>query len=142
MAVQNPFTSFADMDFSKFMQDLKLPGIDMESMINAQRKNMEAIAAAGKVQVEGMQSLAQRQVEMAQQSFDDFSGALKDLASVSSAQELTGKQAEMVKSAIENTLANIRELAESAAKSNSEAFQVINQRIQEGIAELKAMVKS
>jgi phasin family protein len=130
------------MDFSKFMQDLKLPGIDMESMINAQRKNMEAIAAAGKVQVEGMQSLAQRQVEMAQQSFEDFSGALKDLASVSSAQELTGKQAEMVKSAIENTLANIRELAESAAKSNSEAFQVINQRIQEGIAELKAMVKS
>jgi len=54
--LDNPFKSFADFDFSKFdlrkmMGDLKIPGLDMEVLMNTQRKNIEALTAANKATI-------------------------------------------------------------------------------------------
>lgn len=47
----NPFNPFANVDFSKFdfsktMGDLKIPGFDVQAIMDAQRKNIEALTAA------------------------------------------------------------------------------------------------
>ena len=69
MSENNPFNPFANMDPSKFdltkmMSEFKLPGIDMETLMETQRKNIEAVTQANKVAVEGMQAIAKRQAEM------------------------------------------------------------------------------
>ncbi len=143
MSSNNPFANF---DFSKFdptkmLGDLKLPGVDMEAMMAAQRKNIEAVVSANKVAIEGMQAVAKRQAEILAEYMGTFTSTAQQLAGSGSPQEMTGKQAELVKDAMEKALTNMRELAEMVGKSNTEAFEVINNRVHESLNELKGMME-
>lgn len=147
MSENNPFKAFTNMDLSKFdltktLGDLKLPGVDMEALMNTQRKNIEALTNANKVAVEGMQSIAKRQAEMLSESMAAVSEAAKEISSVKSPQEFTTKEVELTKEALEKALSNMRELAELVGKSNSEAFEVMNNRFNESLNELTGMVKA
>ena len=147
----NPFNPFTTMDFSKFdlgkfdmtkmFGDVKIPGFDMKAVMDAQRKNIEALNAANQAAVQGVQAVAQRQAEILSQAMSEVSMVAQQLASASSnPQELTAKQAELVRKAFEQALANARELAEMVSKSNTEAFAIINKRVTESLQELKALV--
>ncbi|PWV63448.1 phasin family protein [Plasticicumulans acidivorans] len=146
MTQSNPFADFAKFDFSKFdvskmLGDVKIPGVDVEAIMASQRKNVEALTTANKVALEGMQAVAKRQAEIVSQAMAEVSALAKDLSTLSSnPQELTAKQAQLAKDAFEKALANARELAEMVSKSNTEAFAVINQRVNESLEELKSLV--
>ena len=151
MSSPNPFNPFAAMDFSKFdlgkfdvtkmLGDVKIPGFDMQAVMDAQRKNIEALTAANQTAVQGMQAVAQRQAEILSQSMNEVSSIAQQLAgSASNPQEMTAKQAELVRKAFEQALANARELAEMVSKSNTEAFAIINKRVTESMQELKTLV--
>ena len=147
----NPFNPFANMDLSKFdmskfditkmLGDVKIPGFDMQAAMDAQRKNIEALTAANQAAVQGMQAVAQRQAEILSQAMSEVSTVAQQLAgSASNPQEMTTKQAELVRKAFEQALANARELAEMVSKSNTEAFAIINKRVTESLQELKSLV--
>jgi phasin family protein len=149
----NPMNPFANMDLSKFdlgkfdlgrmLSELKVPGIDVERLVETQRKNIEAVASANKVAVEGMQAIAKRQAEMLAEAMGTVSTAAQQLASAATnPQEMTAKQAELTREALEKALANMRELAEMVGKSNSEAFQVMNTRFSESLQDLKALTEA
>lgn len=147
----NPFNPFANADFSKFdfskfdfskmMGDMKIPGFDMQSAMDSQRKNIEALNAANQAAVQGMQAVAQRQAEILSQAMSEVSAVAQQLASAgSNPQEMTAKQTELARKAFEQALANMRELAEMVSKSNTEAFAIINKRVTESLQELKSVV--
>src|SRR5258708_3509528 len=50
---------------------------DMTALLAAQQRNMEAIVAAGRAVQEGVQAVAQRNVEIVQQMFDGISERLQ-----------------------------------------------------------------
>jgi len=146
----NPFNPFANVDFSKFdfakfdlskmLGDVKIPGFDMEAIMAAQRKNIEALTAANQAAVQGMQAIAQRQAEILSQAMSEVSSMAQQLAGAGNPQEMTTKQADLVRKAFEQALANMRELAEMVSKSNTEAFAIINKRVTESLQELKGLV--
>jgi len=151
MSTPNPFNPFANIDFSKFdfgkfdvtkmLGDVKIPGFDLQAVMDAQRKNIEALNAANQAAVQGMQAVAQRQAEILSQSMSEVSTVAQQLASsASNPQEMTTKQAELIRKAFEQALANMRELAEMVSKSNTEAFAIINKRVTESLQELKSLV--
>ena len=145
MMAENLFNPFANFDLSKFditqmLGDLKIPGFDMSTLLAAQSKNIEALTAANKVALEGMQAIAKRQAEIMAQALTEVSSMAQQLASTSSPQEAGAKQAELVRQAFEKALANMRELAEMFSKTNTEAFELINKRFTESLEELKALV--
>ena len=153
MSTTNPFNPFASMDFSKFdmskldvskmLGDIKIPGFDMSAMMDAQRKNIEALTAANQAAVQGMQAVAQRQAEILSQAMNEVSSVAQQLAGAgSNPQEMTTKQAELARKAFEQALANMRELAEMVSKSNTEAFAIINKRVTESLQELKGLVSN
>ena len=137
----NPFANFdmSAFDINKMMGDVKIPGVDLEGMLAAQRKNIEALTEANRVAVEGMQAVAKRQAEILAQAMAEVSTAAQQLASAEDAKEMTAKQTELTQSAFEKALANMRELAEMVNQSNSEAFEVINKRFAESLEELKKL---
>ncbi len=140
---ENPFNPFnVDMsNFTKLMSEMKVPGLDVEAMMATQRKNIEALSAANQLAVEGMQAVAKRQAEILAEAMSQMSEVAKTMSSVSSnPQEMSTKQAELVKSIFEKTMGYMRELAEMISKSNTEAFEVINKRFNESLEELKAMM--
>ena len=151
MSTPNPFNPFANFDFSKFdfskfdmskmLGDVKIPGFDLQAIMDAQRKNIEALNAANQAAVQGMQAVAQRQAEILSQSMSEVSTVAQQLAGASSnPQEMAAKEAELVRKAFEQALANMRELAEMVSKSNTETFAIINKRVTESLQELKGLV--
>jgi len=150
MSTPNPFNPFANIDFSKFdmskfdvtkmMGDLKIPGFDMQGAMEAQRKNIEALTAANQAAVQGMQAVAQRQAEILSQAMGEVSSIAQQFSSAGNPQEMSAKQAELARKGFEQALANMRELAEMVNKSNTDAFAIINKRVNENLQELKTLV--
>lgn len=142
MATQthNPFLDF---DFSKFADlkafgtPFKVPGVDAETLLEAQRKNIEAITAANRVAFEGVQAIAQRQAEILRQTMAGAVEAGKALSGVGNPQDQLVKQTQLAKDSYETACANVRELAEMNAKSGAEALEVITKRVSEGLDEVQ-----
>jgi phasin family protein len=129
------------MDISKLTADYKLPGVDMDQLLVAQRKNIEALTAANQLAFEGMQAVLRRQTEILRQSMEQASSMVTELMAAGAPEDKVAKNAELAKVAFEKALANMRELAEMVAKSNAEAAEVISKRVSESLDELKVAVQ-
>lgn len=132
--------SFADSDFTKMFKDFKIPGIDFTTLAAAQRRNLEALVAANKLALEGAQAIGRRQAEIIRQTIEETVAAAQSVLDKSPPEERAVKQTELAKLAFEKSLNNMHELAELIAKSNREAFDVINKRVAELLDELKAAI--
>ncbi len=136
----NPFNiDLSNFDITKMLGNIPTPGIDMSALMDGQRKNLEAIAAANQVTLAGMQAIAKRQAEIMAQTVTEASSMAQQLTGATNPQEAGTKQAELVKQAFERALANMRELAELFSKTNTEAFELINQRFTESMEELQSL---
>jgi phasin family protein len=117
-------------DFTKMLQQFQIPGVDVASIIERERKNIEALAEANRIAFEGWQNLVRRQSEILQ---DSMKRAVEDAKN----QTALKNGAELARSAFETALANMRELAEMAAKSQRDAFEVIRKRVEENMNALR-----
>jgi phasin family protein len=117
-------------DFTKMLQQFKIPGVDFSSIVERERKNIEALAEANRIAFEGWQNLVRRQSEILQDS-------MKRAVEESRNQNALKNGAELARSAFETALGNMRELAEMAAKSQRDAFEVIRKRVEENMNMLR-----
>jgi len=138
VANRNPFL---EMDITKMLGDFKLPGVDLEKLADAQRRNVEALTSANQLAAEGFQAIARRQAEIMRQTLETAGRSMRDLMDQSAPEDRMAKQTELAKSAFETALANMRELADMVTKANTEAFDVINKRVAASLDELKDMIK-
>ena len=128
-------------DVSKVMADFRLPTVDVEAVVAAQRKNIEALTQANQLAVEGVQAVARRQVEIARQAVEEYTSLLRELSTPVAPEDRLAKQVDVVTGAVEKGLANARELTELATKANTEAFNVINKRVTESFDEVRDFAK-
>ncbi len=127
-------------DFTKAFSEFKIPGIDNNIIVESQRKNLEALAQANKLAVEGMQSVFQRQAEIMNTAMQEMQSVFKEISVAGEPQDKIAEQTDLVKSAVEKALENMKELASMAGQSNSEAFDTIHARFTESLEEVKAEV--
>jgi phasin family protein len=144
MDMTNPFLAFANLDSSKFdpmsyFKNLSVPGVDVQLLVDSQRKNLEALAAANKQVFEGIQAVAKRQQEFMAQSLSEAQRAAADLGGSQGPRDLAIKQTELLKQGFDKAFANMRELAELVWQSNAQAVSTINQRVSASLDEMKAM---
>lgn len=147
----NPFDMskvLSEFDPSKMMSQVtkafseyQIPGMDMSSVIEHQRKNIEALTAANKQALEGLQAVAMRQSEILRETMNEAVSAMKELSSSGGPSEAASKQAQLLGKALEKALGNMRELAEMAAKSNTEAFEVVKTRMADSVEEIKQLAR-
>ena len=140
MATQNTYPFFGS-DFTKVFSEFKIPGFDVEGLLAAQRRNIEAVSTANQLAVEGVQAVIRRQTELLRQMVEESSTALKDVMTAGAPDEKIAQQTDLVKAAFEKALSNLRELTEMVAKSNSEAADVLTKRIGESLDELKVSLQ-
>jgi phasin family protein len=136
---KKPETVF-DMDITKMMAEFKLPQVDVEAMVAAQRRNIETLTAANKLALEGMQAVAKRNLEILQQAMADLTEAMKALASAEAPQAKAAKQAELMKAGFEKAMQNMRELQDMVQKVSGETLALLNKRVAEALDEVKAMM--
>jgi phasin family protein len=130
----NPFKMF---DFQSMFSNAKIPGLDVDALLAAQKKNVEAMIGANQIVAEGYQAIAKRQIEIAQSTFQDSQARLTDLVSSADPEQRMTKQAEFVKTGVEQASQSMHEMTEVLRKSQTEAFALIKRRMDEGVDEIK-----
>src|SRR3954451_22576214 len=130
------FTKLPAFDAASFPQAFKLPGFDVTTVLDIQRRNVEALIAANQTIAQGLQTVVQRQGEIARQSVKQF----QDLLSVkpASVTETLVKQIDLTKTSYEKTVADARELGDIVAKLGSEAADILSRRVIASLDEVKA----
>jgi phasin family protein len=125
-------------EFGKMLGEFKIPGLDADRIIQAQKKNLEALMQANKLAAEGLQAVTMRQAEIVRNTMEGFAGALRETVSGGTdPQAIAQRQAEFVKGQFEQAIGNMRELAEMTTKANSEVVELLNKRFKEAMDEIK-----
>lgn len=130
---------FGEYDVTKMLAGFRVPQVDVEAVLTAQRRNIEAVQRANQVAAENLQAIARRQVEMMQSAIEDAASSVRDLMSAGSPEEGAKRQSELVQRTMEAAVSNMRELAEMTARSSQELFDCVNQRFSEGLEEMRSM---
>ncbi len=141
----NPFfeADFSKMmDMSKMMGEFKMPQFNFEAMMNAQRKNIEAMTAVNQAAFESIQAIARRQAELMRQTFEETTQTMNAVMSSSSPEEKVIRQAEASKLAVDKCMTNAREIADTLAKCNTQAMETVTTRLNEGMEELREIIKT
>ncbi len=110
---------------------------DIRAVMEAQRKNMQALTEANQCMINGWQAMAKRQAEMVSQFVQDNSGLAGQAISPTAPQDAIAKQAELLKTTCSQAMENAREIAEIARKCTSETAEIVNRRISAGMGEIK-----
>jgi len=127
------------VDLYKIMDQLKLPNIDLQAIIEGRRKDIEAIVKANEIALNGIKSVADKQAEMLQTVLGEIGTKLKSMAQDGSP---SAKATEMAQQTIEKALGAMRTLAEANGQSQAQVLDVINTRVQQSIDEIRKTLKS
>ncbi len=140
----NPFLD-ADMgnimDFGKFAEQFKFPGVDTTALIESQQRNIEAITQANQVAFAGVQAVMRRQAEIMSKTMDETTKAVQAFSKTGKPEDIWAKQADLFKETYEHGLSDLRELTELGAKANSQAADLLTHRVTDGLNELKGAFK-
>ena len=128
-------------DASAFFGNFQLPSFDVESIVEMQKKNLEALTQANQLALEGMQALTRRQAEIIRQAIADASGLLGDWTQSGTPEDRVAKSADAAKLAFEKGLAHARELNELTVKAGTDVFSVITRRVSQGFDEMRLYAK-
>jgi phasin family protein len=140
MAASQEFKPFWDVDMTKFMGDFKVPGFDVDAMLAAQQKNLQAVTEANKLAMEGLQAVAKRQTDVLKQTMEELTSTMQQMMANGAPQDKIAQQAELAKDGFEKVLSNMKEVSEMVAKSNTEAADVLSKRISQQLDEIKQTV--
>jgi phasin family protein len=133
----NPNTIFAE--YKKVIGQFKLPGMDVNAILESRRKDIEAIAEANTTALAGVQSLAQKQSEILRTTLTELQ-SLVARATQSGAQP-AANTGEVVQQALHKALVDMQELAGTAYRAQSESVAVVTKRVAEHVEELKTLLQ-
>jgi phasin family protein len=130
----NPFG-----DFTKMLEQFKLPGFDVPAIMEARRKDVEALVTANQAALQGMQSLAQKQAEMLRSTLSELQSLAGQFSAAGGAP--SAQTAELVQQTLHKALADMQQLAQAAYQSQAESYAVIAKRVEENVQELKTLLQ-
>jgi phasin family protein len=126
---------------TKYFSAFRPPALpEMTALMEMQKRNLSALAAANKLVFEGAQAIAQRQVELMRRQVSDVTEAVKTLNASADAKERTAKQADLIKIAYEKSVSDLKEVEDLMRKSSAEALDLVHRRFIEALDEVKTVV--
>lgn len=128
--------SIVDM-FSQFGKSLKLPMVDVETILSHHRKNLEALQKATSASAAGAQSLMAKQREALQDGLQEIQEMAQSFRAPGGPQEMMAKQAEFARKSFETAVKNTGEVADIVRKHGSESVEILRSRIQEAMNEIR-----
>lgn len=133
------FPLFYDTEKVKeFFAAAKLPVIDTDAVLTAQRKNMDALIEANKAVIAGYQEVFKRQAALAEAAVAQTKDKINELQGQPLSAEQFTRNVEAFQSAVQQSITDARELAELAQKANLNAFEIVKDRVVEAVAEFKS----
>ena len=124
-------------DLKKLIEKFQLPTLDIDALIDWQRKDMEALTEANRQASKGIKALVERRNEILRETLAEWQAAVKEATSA----EAISKRADVAKQGIEKAIANFRELSEMKAQSRDNAWKIVQERLQENMVNLQKLLQ-
>lgn len=124
-------------DLTQLVERFKLPGVDMDALVEWQRKDLEALAEANRQAYEGIKALAEKRGEILRDSLAQWQEALKN----ATGQDAMAKQSEAARQGVQQALDNFRELTEMETEARTRTWKVVQDRLQENMANLQKLLQ-
>ncbi len=134
---------FENWDFSKMFGDFNVPNMPemkFEAIVATQQRNLEAVATANRMAVEGFQAIAQRNAEFFRSAYENGAQTAQTCADPVSPSESFKRQAEMSSDAFQAGVANAREITGMVRETVDQSMRVMADRMTEGLSEMAGFV--
>jgi len=130
----DPFSQFAAM-----FQQYKLPGLDVSAIVDARRKDVEALAEANQVAFGGMQAIQGKQLEILRSALGNFQTIAQQLAT--SPAKPAVSPADVVQNALHLALADMQDIAQKTQQAQTQAYAIVAKRMEQAANELRASLE-
>jgi phasin family protein len=132
---------FSQSDFTKFFAPMTSPAFGVKSLMESQRKNMQALTEAQQLAFQGIRAIAQRQSELLSRVARDNSVMAREMMAEGTPEEKMSRNADAIKSVYERAIEDLRALSDMANKSSEEATGVITKRIAATMNEIQTVLE-
>jgi phasin family protein len=146
--MSNPTTNplagsgFATMaDALKATDTSTIPSIDINSLMDIQRRNVEAVRFVNQVAFDSLQTFAGRQAELMHKGLDEAKSLIKDIMSLPAHEEKVMLHAEASRVVIEKCITNAHTASDLLAKCNDQVLKMAGSRMSESLQELRSIMK-
>ena len=131
----DPFTAnpFIDM-LRKFGDNLQVPKLDLDQMLEAHRKNIEALTQSASAVAEGAQAMAQKQREVVEAGLREASALAQELKE--HGDENLARQTEFTKKVFDIAVRGAQDTAQLTRMSTGDAVKILQDRMREGLEEI------
>ena len=123
---------------SKFGADLGLPTVDVDRLLEAHKKNIEALANSASVISEGARSVAEKNQEIFEAGLREVAAIARDYRPLAAEADLAEKRVEFAKKVFDAIAKNARDANDIANQSTKEASRIFQDRLKASIEEIKA----
>ena len=124
------WAAFAGLDFAKLIESCQIKGVDMTSLIDMEKKNIDALIEVNRSAYDSWRSLMAQQAEV-------FQETMRAIAVEAQDESVAGRRAEIARQGFEKALANMRQLAETATESQKKTIEILRQRFEDGLAAMR-----
>ncbi|MEP9371359.1 TIGR01841 family phasin [Mesorhizobium sp. KR1-2] len=135
MAKKPESDNFTDM-FSQLGDALKMPRVDVDAILDHNRRNLEALQKAASASATGAAELMSKQREIFQETLREITDMGQSFRA-GNPQEMMTKQAELARHSFEAAVKNAGEAADIVRKSGTESFDILRQRIHDAMEEIR-----
>ncbi len=132
-------TSYIEM-LRKFGSDLGLPKVNVDQLVETQKKNLEALSQSAKVAAQGAQSVAQKQREVMEAGLREATAFAREFKPLGMVHENLALQTEFARKVFEITVKGAQETATTARQSGADAAKIIQDRMKESFEELRGSI--
>lgn len=135
MAKKPESDTFTDM-FSQLGDALKMPRVDVDAILDHNRRNLEALQKAASASASGAAELMSKQREIFQETLREITDMGQSFRA-GNPQEMMTKQTELARHSFEAAVKNAGEAADIVRKSGTESFDILRQRIHDAMEEIR-----
>lgn len=137
----NPMDGLFNGDFSKMFSSFQGFPFDLDSLMETQRRNVQAFSDAQQMAIESLRTVTARQSQILSQMMEENSEIAREALAEGTPEEKISKQADRMKKVYEKSVAGAREIADMVGKSAQAAQDVINKRVSASLTEIKSAVE-
>ena len=136
----NEMQSYIEM-LRNFATSVGLPQVDVDKLIETNRKNIAALAESAKVAAGAADSMAQKQREVLQAGLREAQAFARDFKPLGDARENLARQTEFVRKVFDVSVQGARQAADVSRQSTTEAARIIQERMKASLEELRASIR-
>ena len=130
-------SSYVDM-LRKFGNELRLPKVDVDRLIEAHKKNIDALSQSATVAAQGARSVAEKQREIFEAGLQEATKLARGFQPLGKVQDNLALQTEFATKVFEIAVKGAQESATAARESSGEAAKIIQDRLRESFSELQS----